>query len=216
MLSIKTKETIKEGFITRYHNIKFKKMRTLVKNKDITIISNNCWGGHFYRDLNIPYKSPFIGLFINSPDYIKMLKNFEYYMEQDLVFTKKSKLDEGKQNQKLREYPIALLKDIELHFLHYQSEEEALEKWTRRKSRMNWNNMYFKFSEKFNCTPNLIKQFDSLPFQNKLILTKEHYEGLSSAVQLKKFNLNHEMYFYYKYFDLIAWINFGEVLAKRK
>lgn len=30
-------------------------------------------------------------------------------------------------------YPIGKLDDIEVHFSHYDSQEEAMEKWTRRK-----------------------------------------------------------------------------------
>lgn len=214
MITKNIRDDIKEKVITRYHNIKFNKVRTLIKKNDITIVSNNCWGGHLYRDLNLPYNSPFIGLFITSPDYIKMLNDFEGYMNQELTFITKSILDEGKSNPKPRNYPIGVLKDIEIHFLHYQNESEAKEKWNRRKARINWDNLYFKFSEKFYCTPELVREFDSLPLENKLVLTKELYEDLSSSVQLKKFNLNHEMYFYSRYFDLITWINTGKVLKK--
>lgn len=58
----------------------------LLKNRDFTIISNNCWGGHVYRYFNLPYQSPTVGLFIVSKDYIKLLKNFVFYMETPITF----------------------------------------------------------------------------------------------------------------------------------
>ena len=47
--------------------------------------------------------------------------------------------------------PIGVLDDIEVVFLHYKSEQEALEKWNRRSKRINWNNIVFKFSEQNYC-----------------------------------------------------------------
>lgn len=33
-------------------------------------------------------------------------------------------------------YPIGRIKDVDIHFLHYENEEEAYEKWNKRKERM--------------------------------------------------------------------------------
>lgn len=48
----------------------------LIRNKNISIISNNCWGGIVSQFINIQYNSPFVGLFIFAPDYILLLKDF--------------------------------------------------------------------------------------------------------------------------------------------
>lgn len=42
---------------------------------------------------------------------------------------------------------IGKLDDIEVVFLHYKSEEEAYQKWNRRKKRINYNNLIFKFND---------------------------------------------------------------------
>lgn len=59
-----------------------------------------------------------------------MLKNIKYYLSGDisLQFVKESKYLEDFDNR----YPIALLDDVELHFLHYADETEARQKWDRR------------------------------------------------------------------------------------
>lgn len=49
--------------------------RSKIKNKDFTIISNNCWGGYVYRYYGLEYNSPTIGGYFFSEDYIKFLKN---------------------------------------------------------------------------------------------------------------------------------------------
>lgn len=137
------------------------------------IISNNCWGYHFYINNNLPYCTPFVGLFMYAPDYIKFLSNFEEYMNEDLTFTKHSKYQ-----MKHINYAIGLLKDVEIHFLHYATEEEAFGKWNRRKARMhkNLDKYFFKFDDlekPFDYS--LLKQFHELPFKNKISFTKEHY-----------------------------------------
>lgn len=200
----------KEKMIKKFHDVLFIQKRKNLINKNFTIISNNCWAGHVYRDFDQKYQTPFIGLFIISPDYIKLLKNLDYYMSQDLKFIKKSKLDIGKSNFN-REYPIGALDDIEIHFQHYESEKEAYEKWNRRIKRMNWDNLFIKFSEKFYCNEELLKEFDELPYRNKIVFTKKEYSELRNSIYFEKLSVTQEMYFYYKKFDIVKWLNSGKL-----
>lgn len=52
-----------------------------------------------------------------------------------------------------------------IEFLHYYSEREAAEKWYRRSSRVNWNDLIIIGMEQNLCTSNHIKEFDKLPFE---------------------------------------------------
>lgn len=92
----------------------------LLSNKNFVIISNNCWGGSLYRWYNRSYNSPFVGLFLYGPCYIKLLSNFDSYIKKELNFIKTSSYKDRK-----KDYPVALLGDIEIHFTHYKSEEKA-------------------------------------------------------------------------------------------
>ncbi|WP_250575514.1 DUF1919 domain-containing protein [Streptococcus macedonicus] len=67
--------------------------RRRLKNKNFTIICDNCWAGKVYQELGLPYQTPFVGMFVFSPDYIKMLKNLKYYLSGNipLIFIKESK-----------------------------------------------------------------------------------------------------------------------------
>lgn len=67
-----------------------------LKNKTFTIISDTCWGGFIYQYFNLPYNSPFIGLYIFSPDYIDLLSNFKKYMNDELTFMHKISLTSSK------------------------------------------------------------------------------------------------------------------------
>ncbi|HEU9411690.1 TPA: DUF1919 domain-containing protein, partial [Streptococcus pneumoniae] len=130
---------IKRTYKRIVYSITKSNMRKRLKNTDFSIISDNCWGGRVYEELGLPYRTPFIGLYIFSEDYVKLLKNFRKYMEYELTFTNNSKWNTEYDG----EYPIGILKDIELHFLHYANQEEAYEKWNKRKNRINYENIFF-------------------------------------------------------------------------
>lgn len=61
-------------------------LKSKLTNKDFTIISNNCWGAFVYQKFNLQYNTPFVGLFLFAPDYIKLLKNFENMINNKLTF----------------------------------------------------------------------------------------------------------------------------------
>lgn len=132
-----------------------------LKGNNFTIVSNNCFAGFVYQKFDIPYNTPFVGLFILGPDYIELLKNFNILIKEKLVFIKG---DESKykdyliKTNRFNKYPIGKLgNDVEIHFLHYKSETEAQEKWNRRLKRMNFNNILFKFSDNDMSNLKLIK-----------------------------------------------------------
>jgi uncharacterized protein (DUF1919 family) len=148
-----------------------------LKNRDFTIVSDNCWGGFVYKQFGLKYKSPFVNLFLFPRCFIALLKDFERVMDSELIFIdpRKSKhlkqmLDAGGPLT----YPVGVIGDgIELHFLHYPSEAHAYAKWQERKQRINRSNMLFKFCDRLLETPDLIGEFDALPYQHKVCLTKE-------------------------------------------
>lgn len=152
--------------IRRFYN------KTRIKSRNFTVISNNCWAGKVYQYLDMPYLSPTVGLYFFADDYIRFLKNLKHYMSLDLKFIgyKDSKHSDVLVEHNQTEIPIGVLDDVEIIFLHYKTEEEAYEKWNRRKSRINWDNLYIKFSKMNQCTEKHIKEFSELPFEKKILL----------------------------------------------
>ena len=47
--------------------------RRKLKERDFTIISNNCWGGICYEYYGLQKLSPTVGLYFFSEDYIKFV-----------------------------------------------------------------------------------------------------------------------------------------------
>ena len=126
-------------------------------------------------------------------------------------------------------HPIGLLGDVEIHFQHYESIEEAREKWNRRKERMlkvPKDNYFFTICDRREVTPANIKEFHTLDFKNKLSFSFYKIPGLTNHQHLKfikdpnkkkgtppngkkRFKLS------FLYFDLVHWLNKGIVTRTR-
>lgn len=65
------------------------------------------------------------------------------------------------------------LKDIEISFLHYHSEDEARDNWSRRINRINWDRLLLKFNDQNACTRDNIKTFLKSPFKNNIFACKD-------------------------------------------
>ena len=152
------------------------KRRHQLKGTDFSIISNNCWGGMIYQYFGLKYLTPTVGLFIMDDDYIRFLENLEYYLAQPIKFIGHSQSRYqsvlGKESTAKNDYPIGLLGDVEIHFLHYHSEEEALKKWNKRLTRLNKNRLLVKWSQRSTDSTELLDKFEQLPFKNKICFTK--------------------------------------------
>lgn len=188
----KTLSLIKRNILSFITYILSPIRRIGLKNRDFTIISNNCWAGFVYRRFNLPYQTPFLGLFLPAPCFIELLEDFENNMKKDLHFISvKESVYYAKINISGRVYPIGVLgKNIEIHFLHYKTPEEAKETWNRRKKRINPNNMLVKFAEMDCCNSELIKKFEKLPFKNKICFVVNDYDYLKSKNLIKYPNKN--------------------------
>lgn len=160
--------------------------RRKLNNPDFTIISNNCWGGMIYESYNLPKKSPTVGLFFMAEDYIKFISDLKGYFAADLTFIapEESKWKDALQvsgNKRYGTYPVGKLKDIEIFFLHYHSEQEAKEKWERRIKRINWDRLLVKFNDQNGCTTEDAKNFMELPLKNKLFFTCKEWPQISGG-----------------------------------
>lgn len=168
----KINETIRIKFRRKYIFITRNLRRKKINEENFTIISNNCWGGFIYQSYNLKYKTPTLGMFFISSDYLKFISNLEYYLKIDEF--KEVKPNESKWYNQLKhkdnfgKYPIARLGDIELHLLHYKTIDEANKKWNERKKRINNSKIIYKFSEMNLCTSKEIELFQSMNLENKI------------------------------------------------
>lgn len=159
--------------------------RRRLQHSDFTIISNNCWAGTVYRYYGLPYRSPTAGLYFFAADYLKFVSDLRKYVNSRLCFISASEsryadiLMQRGESSKV----IAQLDDIEVVFLHYSTPEKAAEKWIRRCKRINWDNIFIKFSEMNECTYEDLRIFDSLDFANKICFTSHYSPEIKCSVE---------------------------------
>lgn len=111
--------------------------RAKLKNKDVTLICSNCAGGIIYHWLELKFNSPFINLYMTGEDYIKTLENWEDFLNTEIV-------EDTSGNET---YPVGIgYAGIKIHFMHYATFDEAIEKWNQRKSRINPDNIAFMYT----------------------------------------------------------------------
>ena len=118
-----------------------------------TIISNNCMGGVICSRNHMQFKSPTVALQILPEEYLKFCVNLKHYMECDVEeYTDIS--DEHKEYlEKMygfipTNFPYGIVDDIMICFQHYQTFEQARDKWNIRKKRIEWNNIAYLFHAK--------------------------------------------------------------------
>lgn len=108
------------------------------KSEPPTILCSTCIGGMIASNLGLRYESPTVGLWLLPKDLLKFAENIDKYINAELEFEENSGY----------EFPVAKLADITIYFQHYKSEEEAREKWNRRKQRINKDNLYIITDDK--------------------------------------------------------------------
>ena len=153
----------------------YKINRIKLKNKDVTILSNNCTAGVIYHELNLKFLSPTINLFMGHYDFTKFVNNLEEYRKSELIEIKKTD----------KQYPVGILKnnkcgDIRIEFMHYKSFSEAKEKWYKRFERINVKKIYVILDVGPGIDTQLMKDFYKLNTKNKIALVTKDYKGPQS------------------------------------
>ncbi len=183
--------------------------RKKLLNTSFSLISSNCNGGFILHDLGLKFNSPFINLWIKPKDFIKILSDFQNYMDTPLCFIKEDGID----------YPVGMLKDAKIYFMHYDTEAEAEAKWNERKQRINYDNLFVLFNDRDGCTYDDMIAFEKMPFENKIIFTNKQYPDIKSSFYIRGFENQDSVgncfdYVpkglgkkYYDQFDYVSWFN---------
>lgn len=190
--------------------------RAKLDRTDFTIISNNCWAGSVYRRYGLPYLSPTAGLYFFADDFVRFASALRRYISAPLEFIDAAESRHADQLAEKGELEkiVGRVDDIEIVFLHYPTKEEASEKWFRRCARINWDNLFIKFSEMNGCTEADLQAFDAIPFKSKICFTVESRPDLECAIYCPGFECGesgilNDTDYYSRYIDLEAWLNAG-------
>lgn len=186
-----------------------KKIRKYI-GQDTSLISSNCFAGRIMQDIGMEYNTPTLGLWFMPDDFPKFCSNLEYYLHSEIREKKHSKneLGEYKRTHRLKHpYPVGSIgNDVEVHFLHYYTFDEAVEKFKRRANRVNLNSLIMIAFEQNGCTEEDVKEFDTISFKRKIFFCSKPYP-YDSVVYIKEFAHLGQVgdpykkgHIYYKYF----------------
>ena len=144
-------------------------------NSKPSIISFNCWGGLTYSYLHMEFYSPTINTrFENEESYLKFISNLDHYLTTELI-------EAGTEyEEEIGEYPVGVLDDVQIKFVHYKEFKDAENKWNERKQRINRDNIIcMLFTEK----PEMAVLLDRTDKYRKIIFTAGDY-GVKSQIDV--------------------------------
>lgn len=187
-----------------------------VKNRNITILSNNCIAGFLYNDYNLKFNSPTINLQMSPKDFVKFCGNIEHYLEYEPVEVKQPIVSEFvKLGGTKIDFPVGTIDDITIYFNHYTTFEDAKIKWQERKKRIKFDKIYVVLVD-IVCDSEMVHQFNKLKFKNKIILTSNQNALEDTVFNIGKIEKNKYWYSrvrvlglkkYYERFKFDDWIN---------
>ena len=191
--------------------------RKRLRNTSFSLITNNCIGGVISHDLGLQFRSPTINLYFTYEDFILFCQHLRYYLSLP-VEEVESEMD----------YPVGALKGeygtVRIYFQHYGSFGQAKEKWERRASRVDFDNLYVMMESK-KCSQTILEQFDHLDLPNKVVLTDGPHPEIRSSFPIlgdfygKKYDIGYKLMTYPKnrlrrymdVFDYVAFFNRGVI-----
>ena len=197
------------------------KMRENLKNKDFSVISNNCTGGIIYHDLGLRFLSPTVNLVIPMKEYVVFLSDLKHNLQKPLKDCR------CVYNGMRKNCPVAEIEGTGIHLIgvHYHSFDELNRSWTERAKRVRYDNLFVIGQYIDGCDDETEDLFCALPFEHKVFFTRNSRNQDKGAVTI---NVSSFLYpgkdvpgadvfadtkgtrLLYKYFDFVKWFNKGE------
>lgn len=137
-----------------------------LRKSNVTIVADICWSGMLYKSLDLKCNSPFFNLYIENSSYLRLLDDLRGYCSQNLVLSQFDRDSRGVI------HPVMMLGDVELHFNHVETPEEAEAQWSSHLARINWDNLFIMMhttdrqSERlFNALEEYTKRICFVPYE---------------------------------------------------
>ena len=143
--------------------------------ENISFISQNCIGGIIYHDMEQKFLTPTINLYLMANDFVKFVENLEYYLNQELIMLDGTEVVTGK------------IDDLEIYFLHYHSNEEALNKWNDRKQRINFEKIFVIQTDRDGFDDDTFTRFKRLSYPKALITGNEKWKDEEVVIYLSQY-----------------------------
>lgn len=152
-----------------------KRAQETLEAQNFTFISQNCIGAIIYHDMEMKFLTPTVNLYFNSKDFIKFVSNLDYYLNCEITFLEDAKCI------------IAVLDDLKIYCLHYNSFEEAKEKWNERKARIIRNRIFVISTDRDGFDDKDFENFKNLKYPKALITCEEKWKDNDFVIYLEQY-----------------------------
>lgn len=193
--------------------------RLRIRNRNFSLVSQNCVGGVMYNFLGMEFLSPTINMFIEDMNFVKLAEDPKYYFGIDAkpyIENYHDPIDNS------ITYPQIIIDDVIINCLHYKSCDEACTAWNRRRLRVNYDNIFF-IGNSWNMHENyeLVDRIAALPYsivftyqkseKDNCIWLKDQFWKLDNRGIIRP-NItdsvpNSGLKYFEKYFDYVNWLN---------
>jgi len=136
--------------------------RKRLVNRNCSVFSSNCVGGVICHDLGLRFNSPTVNLYFPPKDFVRFAKCPERYLNSQSI----KRADETNLG-----YPIGVLIDVEIRFMHYKSFDDAVECWRRRSKRVDLDNARWIMVDRDGASKEDVTEFLSLGLDNHVVLS---------------------------------------------
>ena len=155
-----------------------RRVRRQVADSGFSAISQNCIGGVLYHDLGAPFLSPTVNLFIPAKDFLRLCADLKGYMQLPLCVT----MGES--------WPVGMLGDVRIEFMHYASCEEAEAAWRRRAARIRYDRIVIIGTDRDGFDGEAFALWQKIPYPKVLFTANAAYAQHGDSVYLPRFGEN--------------------------
>lgn len=145
------------------------------KNKEISIISQQCIGGVIYHDMGMRFLSPTINLYLEAKDFIEMVENLEEYM--------KLPLEMKIENERI----VGKLGKLRVIFRHYDDIQTAKSKWEERKERILWDKIFIIATDRDGFDDECFERFKKIKYPKALVTRNPKWKDQEFCIYLEQY-----------------------------
>lgn len=145
-----------------------------------TLISNNCMGGCILHENGLEFCTPTINVMSMPEEFPKFCERLKWFMETKLFDYHKVVKGMFTHHEQyllntygyIPECPLGFLGGNILVFQHYETFEEAEEKWNERRKKVDYDNIGYLFMVTEEKWRPYAERFVSLGLKNAVVLTE--------------------------------------------
>jgi len=156
-----------------------RRVHRVVHGSDVSILAPNCVGGRISELAGNPYRSPTVGLIIDSDSYLEMLSDLPRYLAHEVVEDPERSAQLG--------FPVGRMGSVELRFMHYATFGDAVERWHERAARVDPDRVAVLWNDLGGTSDDHVARFAALPFPRKLMFAPRPRPGLDFVAVVPAF-----------------------------